>query len=154
MAMYTVQFTDVAVTLDQDFFDIVPATNKGIVLHALYLSQTSDVGDAEEEMLGIQVIRGILTVGSVGSAPTPAPLNPNDAASSFTARANDTTIATAGTPIILHSEAFNVRSGYQIIWTPEMRPACTAGETRLIVRLMADTTDSLTMNGTLYVEEL
>lgn len=152
--MYTVQFSNIAVTALQDFFDVIPATNKGLVLHALYLSQSTEVGDAEEEMLRLQIIRGNTTVGSGGAAVTPAPLNPSSGASSFTARRNDTTIATGGTAVIIHSECFNVRTGYQIIWTPEMRPVGTQSETRMVVQLMANPADSITMNGTLYVEEL
>jgi hypothetical protein len=152
--MYTVVFSGVVVTLDQDLFDIIPATNKGLLLHALYLNQSSDVGDAEEEQLRIQVIRNHTTVGSGGTAPTPKPARPGDGAASFTARVNDDTLATSGTVDIVHADGFNVRAGYQIIWTPEMRIGCTADEVRLVVRLMADTDDALTMDGTLYVEEL
>ena len=67
---------------------------------------------------------------------------------------NNTTIATTGTIIDLHSDSFNIRSGLQLIFPPDMRPVVTQANTSLVVRLLADTTDSLTMSGTLYFEEL
>lgn len=152
--LYAVTFEAVAVTAAQDFFEITPATNKPIALHALYLSQSSDYGDANDEGLRVQVIRGHTTGGSGGSAPTPAPLNPNATAAGATAEVNNTTIASSGTTVALHAETFNVRVGLALVWTPETRPMASAGNTTIVVRLMANPADSLTMSGTLIFEEL
>ena len=155
--MYTVEFSDVSVTAagtDQELFYIAPADDKPCKLVALYIGQTTEVGDAEEEQLGIKVIRGHATVGSGGSAPTPSPLNPNDPASGFTARVNDTTIASAGTPIELHADSFNVRTGYQMIWLPDARPMVTQAQTTMVVRMTSTVADTMTMSATLYVEEM
>lgn len=152
--MYSVEFENVAVSVAQDLFEITPADDKPCIVHGIYISQSSDVGDAEEEMLRVRIIRGHATSGSGGSAPTPRPLNPTDPAAGFTAEANNTTIASAGTAVNLHSEAFNIRTGWQYIPTPEMRPEVTQGQTTLVVRLLAAPTDALSMSGTLYIEEL
>lgn len=153
--MYSVEFEGVAVTAAQDFFEITPADDKPLAVHALFLSQASDVGDAAEEILRFKVIRGFATSGSGGSAPTPIPLNPVDTAAGFTAEVNNTTIASTGTPVDLHSDAFNIRTGLALILTPEMRwQVSQASGTLLVVQLMVAPTDSLTMSGTLYVEEL
>jgi len=154
MRMYTVQFENVSVTAAQDFFEITPADDKVCVVHAIFLSQSSEVGDAQEEMLRAQIIRGHTTSGSGGTTPTPEPTNPNDAAAGFTAEVNNTTIASAGTTGIIHSEAFNVRTGWVYIPTPEMRPMVKQTNTTLVVRLLAAPADAVSMIGTLYVEEI
>lgn len=152
--VYAVTFEAVAVTAQVDFFEITPADDKPVALHALYLSQSSDTGDAQEELLRIKVIRGHTTSGSGGAAPTPAPLNPNAAAAGFAAETNNTTIASAGTTVDMHAEAFNIRTGLALVWTPETQPIATQANTTILVRLMAAPADSLTMSGTLLVEEL
>lgn len=152
--MYAVTFENVAVTASQDFFEISPADDKPVLIHGLYLSQASDVGDAADEMLRIKILRGHTTSGSGGSAPTPAPLNSSaGTAAGFAAEVNNTTIASAGTAVDLHAEAFNIRAGLQYIPTPEARPGASQANTTLIVRLMAAPADSLSMSGTLLLEE-
>ena len=152
--VYTVQFENVAVTALQDLFEITPADDKPVKLLGLFLSQSSEIGDAQEEMMRIQVIRGYTSSGSGGSAPTPVPVDPNTAAAGFTAEVNNTTVATTGTAVILHSESFNERTGLAMWWTPETCPIASQANTTIVVRLLANPADSVTMNGTLYVEEL
>jgi hypothetical protein len=152
--VYSVNFENVAVTAAQDFFEISPADDKPVRLLGLFLSQSTETGDAAEEMMRVEVVRGHSTGGSGGSAQTPVPIDPADTAAGFAAEVNNTTIASAGTGLILHSEAFNVRSGLAMFWTPETAPKANQGNTTIVVRLMANPADSVTMNGTLYVEEL
>jgi len=152
--LYTVQFNAISVSAVQELFSILPASNIPCLVHALFLGQTSDVGDAQDEVLLYQIIRGHTTVGSGGASVTPVPLDPNDSSAGFTARRNDTTIASSGTPVTLLSDTFNVRAGLQLIFTPEMRPRVENAE-YLVVRLPAtQPADALTMSGTLFVEEL
>jgi hypothetical protein len=153
--MYAVVFEGVSVTAGQDFFEIAPADDKPVLIHALFLDQISDVGDAQEEMLRYQVIRGHSTSGSGGTAPTPRAIsNNNTTAAGFAAEVNNTTIASAGTPLTLHAGAFNIRTGLAIILTPEMRWGCSQPSSRIVVRLMAAPSDAVTISGTLYVEEV
>ncbi len=152
--VYSVNFENVTVTAAQDFFEISPADDKPVKILGLFLCQSSDVGDAAEEMLRVQILRGHSTVGSGGSAQTPVPVDPNDPAAGFAAKVNNTTIASAGTAVILHSDSFNIRAGIQLFWTPETAPLANQGNTTIVVRLLAKPADSLTMGGTLYVEEL
>ena len=150
--VYTVEFEAVAVTAAVDFFELDAAAEKPVEVLGLLLSQSSDVADAAEEILRIRVIRGHTTSGSGGTATTPRPVNPTDAAAGFACEAVNTTIASAGTAVNLHSDTFNIRAGYQL-WLP---PGCewvTSGTSLLVVRLMAAPADSLTMSGTMYVRE-
>lgn len=151
--LYTVVFSAVAVSVAQDLFEITPADDKPVRLHGIMLSQNTDVGDAQDEVLRWQVIRGFTTSGSGGTAPTPTPLSSIDTAAGFTAEVNNTTVATTGTTTTLHTDGFNVRAGLLFWWPPECRPAASQANTTIVVRIPAPT-DSITMDGTLYVEEL
>lgn len=154
--MYAVTFENVAVTVAQDLFDIAPGDDKPCIIHAIYLSQSTELGDAQEEQLRIKLIRGFATVGSGGGAFTPVMLNEHNTASGATCRINDTTIAVVGAGVtdVLWAESFNLRSGWQYLPTPEMRPVVKQTSTRLVVQLVAAPADSVTMNGTLIMEEI
>lgn len=150
---YSVVFSAVAVSAAQDLFEITPADDKPVEIVGIELGQSSDSGDAQDEQLQISIIRGHTTSGSGGSAPTPGPLNPNGAAAGFTAEVNNTTIASAGTTVTLHTGCWNVRAGY-INWFPEgCRPTAGQSNTTIVVRQTAPA-DSITMSGTLHVREL
>jgi hypothetical protein len=152
--VYTVEFEAVAVTAQVDFFELTPADDKPVEIIGLFLSQSSDVGDAAEEILRYRVIRGHTSGGSGGAAPTPRPVDRSDAAAGFAAETNNTTIASSGTTVNLHSDTFNVRTGLQL-WLPDgCEWSASQGDTTMVVRLMAAPADSLTMSGTLYVREL
>lgn len=153
--VYAVTFENVAVVAAQDLFMIAPADDKPVKLLGIMLSQSTETGDAQEEMLRLKVIRGHATVGSLGTVATPAAMSASDPASGATCRVNDTTIASVGTPVDLLADTFNVRSGYQFWFTPETAPNCSeANGIRLVVRLMGAPLDSVTMGGTLYFEEM
>jgi len=149
---YAVTFSAVAVSAAQDLFEITPATNKPIEIIGIELGQSSDSGDAQDEQLQISIIRGHTTSGSGGTAPTPVAHCPGDGAAGFTAEVNNTTVASAGTAVVLHTGAWNVRAGY-INWFPEnARPQAIQGSV-LVVRQTAPA-DAITMSGTLIVLEL
>lgn len=150
--MYSISFDGIAVTAAVDLFEILPASQKPVSLHGLFLSQSSDVGDTEEEILRINVVRGNTTSGSGGASVTPRPMDSNSTAAGATCERTNTTAASAGTAVTLHSEAFNIRTGYGLWWTPETRPRAQ-NATLIVVRLAAAPSDSLTMSGTLYFEE-
>ena len=151
--VYTVEFENVSVSAAQDWFEISPADDKPCKVIGLFLAQISDVGDAAEEILRFRIIRGHTTSGSGGTAPTPRPLNRSDVAAGFASEVNNTTIASAGTAVNLHSDAFNIRVGYQVWWPEKAVLHASQADTTLVVRLLAAPADAVTMSGTLYVEE-
>jgi hypothetical protein len=151
--VYSVEFEGVSVSAQVDFFEITPADDKPCKILGLFLSQSSDVGDAAEEILRVRIIRGHSTGGSGGAAPTPEPLNKADAAAGFAAETNNTTIASVGTATNLLSYAFNIRAGLEMWFPPEAQPRVSQAQTTIVVRLMAAPADALTMSGTLIVEE-
>ena len=151
--MYTVSFTAVAVTAAQDLFEVVAPADSVVILHALYLGQTTELADAAEEQLRIAIKSGATTSGSGGSSATPVPLALGDAAFGGTAEVNNTTQATAGTIVVHHNDTWNIRGPYQYIPTPEMRKVLSPSA-RMTVELLAAPADSVTMSGTLYIEEI
>ena len=154
MKMYSVVFSSVAVTAQQDFFEIVAGSAKVCCVHGFELSQSTEIGDAMEEGLAVLVKRGQTTSGSGGSAPTPTPLQLGQGASSFTAEVNNTTKASTGTIVTLHSTNWNIRATpCSWIYTPEQRIWVAPSE-RLTVELATTPADSITVSGTLWVEEI
>lgn len=154
MRVYTVSFAAVAVTAAVDLFEITPADDKPVQVLGFFWGQSSDVGDAAAEQIGYTVIRGHTTSGSGGTSATPRPVLPGTAAASFTAETNNTTAASAGTTVTLHSDVANIQAGEKM-WLPEgLEWTATQADTTLVVRLAAAPADSLTTHGTLYVREL
>lgn len=154
--IYSTSFDNVAVAVVQDLFDIAPASNKPVMIHEITLTQSTEFGDAAEEMLRLRFVRGFATVGSGGTAPTVERHNKQDAATGTTVRVNDTTQAVvgAGTTEILRVETFNVRSGYQYLPTPETRIRVDSTDVRLVVQLQAAPIDAISMSGSITFEEV
>jgi len=151
--IYTSQFSGVAVTAQQDLLSILAGAACGVVLYEFGLSQSTEVGDAQEEGLSIVFKEGATAAGSVGSAPAMVPLDLGDAAATAVVRANDTTIAGTGTIVTHYSWNWNVRVPFQYIWIPELRPVLRVGR-RAVIGLLTTPADSITMSGYLTFGEI
>lgn len=153
--IYTISFNRVAVTAVQDLFEILVPSDAVMVLHRLTISQDSDAGDSEDEQLPISIRRvtGAPSSGSGGSTPTPRPVQTGDSAAGITAEANNTTQLSGGTNVVLHAEAFNIRGGLDYFPPPEHRFIFSPSE-RCLIELEIAPADSLTMSGTVVVEEI
>lgn len=153
--VYTVSFDQQSFTAangDYDFFELDAAAEKPIEIVAVFIDNKSEVGDAQEEMVAYSIVRGNTTTGN-GTSTTPRPLDASDGAASFAAEVVSSTPASAGTAVNLHVGTFNIRTGLQLIFPPDMRPK-TAGTELLCVRLLTALADDATLSGTLYVKEL
>ena len=154
--MYSITFDDVAVTVVQDLWEVLVPSDAVMILHKLEISQRTEVGDAEAEMLDISIRRvtGAPTSGSSGGTATPAP-GPGDSAAGITAEINNTTQLTGGTNTVLCKKEFHVAAGLEWILTPEERSLYTfSPDTRLLVELETAPADSITMSGSMLVEEI
>lgn len=155
--LYTVEFSGGSILTadgDIDWFELTLVANKPVAVHGIGMAQTSDLGDAEEEVIEWQVIRGHTTSGSGGVTPTIHPLSNNDAAAGFTAEALNDVIASLGTAENGPVHGWNVRIPLDFFWSPETRPMADVGSF-LVVRQLAAAADDLTgVAGCLYVEEL
>lgn len=153
--IYTVSFdqqTVASASGDYDFFELDAAAEKPIRVVAWHLDNKSEVGDAQEEMVAFAWVRGNTTTGN-GTTATPRPVDANDAAAGFTAKTVGSTPASVGTAVNLDVGTFNIRTGAQVIYPPEMRPR-TQGADLLCLRLLTALADDATMSGTVWVEEL
>lgn len=151
--MYTVQFNGVAVTAQQDFFEIVAPADAIVRIHEIGLSQITEIGDAMEEGLSILMKSGSTTSGSGGTAPTAVPIEFGDAAFGGTCEVNNTTKATAGTIVTHQAWSWNIRMPFQHIWTPEQWPKLSPSR-RWTLELATTPLDSITMSGYVAFEEI
>lgn len=151
--IYYVDIAPTAITVAADLIELTPADDKPIAIHGFEIFQTTDLGDAQEEIIGLLWVRGHATSGSGGLTPTPRPANPSDAASGFTAETVNTTQASAGTGVNLPRHGWNVRVACEKVYTPETRPQASQGNTTLVLRMAAAPADSLTISGYVIVEE-
>lgn len=150
MRIYYATFTGIAVTAQQDFFEIATPTQTGVQLISFSITQSSST---TSEMLQVLVKRGQTTTGSGGATITPSLRQPNGSAAASTVKRNNTTKASAGTIVTVRAEAFNVLSGLNVIWLPEDRPTVEPSS-RCTVELATTPAASLTMSGTLTFTEV
>lgn len=151
---YTVNFTPTSETVAVDLVALVSADDIPIKIRAIRVWQTSDVGDAQDEVLTLNLVRGNSTPGSGGGAGTQAPKNPKDAAASFTSRVGDTTAASAGTPVTVYSTGFNVRAPFEIIFPEDLMPGTDQGTGFIVLRLGAAPADAITIGCSIDVWEM
>lgn len=155
--IYSAVFSSVAVTAQQDFFEIASPTDCIVVIHSVEITQSTDVGDAASEGLAIVHKRGSgsVTSGSGGSTPTPAPFEFGFAVAGSTAEANNTTKMLVGSGAIatLHSSNWIIQQPYLWLPTPEMRHILSPSQ-RYTVELATTPADSITVSGTIVFEEI
>lgn len=151
---YWVDLVPTAVTVAADLLEITPADDKPVRILSVNLHQTSDFGDAQDEVISVVWVRGNTTSGSGGSTPTPRPCNPNDTAAGFTCEAFNTTAASSGTGVFGPRHGFSVRGGLERPYTPDEVFEASQGNTLLCLRMAAAPADSLTIGGSVLIEEL
>lgn len=145
----------VATTAAVDLYEFTVLAGMRARLAGLWISQSSDVGDAAEEMIRWRYVYGNTASGSGGAAPDSRPTGygsadpPISASESF-----NTTPASGGSPVSGAANAFNIRAGEQLWFPPGlelmMLPTDGAGELN-VIRLMAAPADSLTMSAVAFV---
>jgi hypothetical protein len=155
--LHIAEFGDVAITAAQDFFEIGAASTGIIRIHEVAVFQTTDVGDAAEEILELEFVRGdgTVTSGTGGSTVTPQPIDNGDTAPAATVEANNTTRMVVGTGVLdaYGKIGWNVRIPFEKVWTPETRPIITPSD-RWTFSLNDAPADSITCSGTVVFEEI
>lgn len=151
--MYTIHLAPTAITVAADLVEITPADDIPILIHGFRVWQTTDVGDAAEEIITLSWVRGHTTTGN-GTAATPAPKNHRDAAASMTAETAATTAASAGTTTTPYATGWNIRGPLEVVFAPEQRIRADQGNTTIVLRMGAAPADSLTIGCSVDVEEI
>jgi hypothetical protein len=152
--VYTFSFDSTAATAAVDFFEVNSASGVPIEIVGLEISQTTEFGDAQDEMFRILVLSGHATSGSGGTtAAAPIKTAQGDASASCTGEMMNTTQASTGTTVQHLVLAANLRAGLFYKPIPEERLVFPGG-TRLVFRLGAAPADSVSWTGTLTIKEL
>ena len=154
--MYRARTSGVTLNEIRDVWEVVAPTDGIVVIHKVVMCQLSDVGDAQEEQLLVEVVRGVGTVtsGSGGSTPTPEPILIGDALFGGTTEANNTTRMAVGTGSLdtMDSMSWNIRDRFELLYLPEERPIIAPGD-RWTIALPAAPADSFTGFGSSIVFE-
>lgn len=152
--VYTASFRTASVSVIQDLFQLLAAAAVPVWIHSVRIGQTSDEGDAEAEMLEIQITRTDFTInGSGGTVPTPRPHSVASPVASTTVEANNTTLSTVQTIVL--EDVFNVQAGWLYQPPPEERILLPAGITNgIIIALPVAPNDVLTMDGSITFSEV
>ena len=144
------------ITATQGIFEIQPATDNPVRLWAFEISNLTETGDAQEEMLELHLIRrtGAPTSGSGGATVTAQPSTQGAAADSATVSENDTTEASGGTAELMIKVAWNVRIPY--LWqAPHEQGAISVTDNDLItLDLITTPADTLDVLGWVLFEEI
>ncbi len=150
---YTVAFEKVSVTVVQDLFQIKGATGKTLRIKECSVSCVdATLPTAQMIALRMRFLPATVTDGSGGTTPTPRPLDPGDAAASFTCLVNNTTKATtSGTATTLREDGSHLYAGYSyaFIYPPIIGPSES-----FVFELITAPSATWTLSGTMTVEEL
>lgn len=151
MYVYSASFDAQAITTATDLFECTVAADRPVTLLGLSLLQTTDLGDAAEEVLRIGLYRAV-TAGSTGTAATEQAYSDGDQPTSTAAVTTlRGTASTGGT--LLEVIGWNIR--VPLLWcpVPELRPRIDATEDPFSFRLIAAPADSITASGTMFWTE-
>ena len=137
-------------------FDAIELNSVSGVIRVCWacLWQTTDLGDAAEEVLRVEWVRGNATSGSGGQTAVITPCNPFDASATglFTAEMLNTTLASTGTPVALAVQGWNIRIPFDRPYPPGQEIYARTTE-RLCFRVAAPA-DAITVNASFLVEQL
>lgn len=140
-----------------DLMEIRPADDKPVRLVGLILGQTSEVADAAEEIIHVQILRlpATFTTGNGSAATITATKRRDVGANSFAAEFNGATVATtSGTIAYLEEFAWNMRAGpLEKYWDALAAQYDAVEGEGLIIRCVSTVADDVTFTITVIVEE-
>lgn len=153
--LYAANFSAQAITTATDLHEFTPAADRPIVVYGLTAGQTTDLGDAAEEVLMIGIYRDC-TAGSGGTAATEYIYTNHSAGAANTCAVRQLgTASTGGT--LIDIIPWNIRIPLQWFPIPEMRPKFTnlAAEGPVSTfRLIAAPADSVTVSSVVWWAEV
>lgn len=146
-----------AVTTAIDIFELLAPASSGLIILEWNVYQITDVGDAAEEILDLETVRGdgSVTSGSGGSSVTPQPIDNGDGSAGATVEAANTTRMAVGTGTldIGRKLGWNVRSEYNKVYIPELRPQISPSD-RWTLSLDDAPADSITLGASIVFAEI
>jgi hypothetical protein len=150
---YAVSFEQIAISSAQDLLQIKGATGKMLRVLRIWVAATDTTAPTNQQLsLRARFLPATVTDGSGGSSATPRPMDPGDAAASFTCLINNTVKATtSGTAAILEENACNVFSGYDYMFP---RPPVVGPSESMVFELLSTVTGTVHASGGALVEEM
>lgn len=150
---YIIRFRGVSVSAAQDLCAAYAGASMALEVISVTLGQVT-LPTVELLPISIKRLTATVTAGSGGNSFTPELDTDTDSAATFTARINDTTIATtSGSTAFPHVDIFNVVNGYPWIFPERARPSCKLSEA-LIFSLDGAPGAARVMTGSMKVREL
>lgn len=151
---YDVASTSSAETAALDFLELQPGDDLPNRIMGMKVTQSTEIGDAMEEMLLIAIRRGNTVSGSGGVTTTANPVDANDTAYGGTTpeTLNDTKANTSGSTVV-GPYSFNVRVGFLEMYPEEMGNKVDQGDARSCVELVAAPADSVTWQVAFAIKE-
>lgn len=144
MLAYTASQDAQAITTAVDLLHLTLADDVPVTIWRLEMANTTDLGDANEEVLKIGFYRGV-TGGGAGSALTEVATNDRNTVTAGTAVVGQGTASTGGT--LVKTFYWNVRqAGPVYIATPEERIIVRQSTGTCAFRLLAAPADSITLS--------
>lgn len=142
---YTASQDAQSVSTAVDLFHFTIADDKPMWLWALELAQTSDLGDANEEVLRLGFYSGV-TGGGGGTALTEVAINDYNSITAGTAVVGQGTASTGGT--LRKMFFWNIRQAGPVwIATPETRIVARQATGTCAIRLLAAPADAITLSA-------
>lgn len=155
--LYTISFSGISPpgTAPQDFFEVLGVAGKRVALKRFTLDATDSTIPTSQM---VQISWGFATAGTPalgsGTSPTKQAVDPGDAAASFTALVNSTTLG-AGTRQTVSNRGFHVYNGIDEGSIDPAQPPLMSviGTELMFVELLQAVSGTVHFSGTAWVEE-
>jgi hypothetical protein len=150
--IYTTRATPTAVSAALDVLELVPATDKPLIIHKVVISPNNSETN-QQIQITIRTLPATLTSGSAGSTPTTGPTNSHNSAAGYTAEAFNTSRAsTSGTAVYHVDEGFPSQGGFEYLPDVLERPIVYAGQGFIVG--IEESLAGMTVSAYAVVEEL
>lgn len=141
-----------------DLIEFIPADDKSIGIKSIFAKVTSEIQEAQEEWLKLDIIRGITAISSGlgGNAATYGmPDSAVDVTSGFSYETANTSLAGfSGGSMTLFKDAIQVRIGAEVRFTPDEYIWVNQNNGGIVVRLPNSPGDAIDIRGTVTLVEL
>ena len=153
--IYTASFKAVAVSAAQDLVSLKGSSGKVCRLKRVWLQMNdTTLQTAQGLKLNVKYGSATVTLGLGGSTPTPRPVDPGDAAASFTAHTNDTTPSTtSGSFVDITPTGGHNYGGFDYRWPEGKEPIFGLNE-GVVFELNSTVSGTCTFSGGAEVEEI
>lgn len=153
--VYTCPFSATALTTNPyDLWCVTSPSNSRVAIREIRLSQYSDAGDAQAELLSLSILTGSTSISSGGTVISPVNVKrfSGNVSAGSSVTGPSTTLASSTSATLVMADCWNVQAPY--LYMPAWADRIVLGlSQRAVIRITAPN-DALTVNGTLVLQEL